>query len=177
MRNAVRGAKAELDLTEYPGHPFTGTLVRTANAIDPASRTLLTEIDVNNRDGQLVPGAYTLVHLKVDRDVQTLILPVSTLVFQTAGLQVATVVHGSDGDRVKMVNIVLGHDDGKTVQVVSGLDGDAQVVANPPDSISDGELVHVVQQPGHTPNQPGQNQNTGSSQKEGESQGKSKGGQ
>ena len=176
VRNAVRGAKAQLDLTEYPGHPFTGTLVRTANAIDPASRTLLTEIDVDNRDGQLVPGAYTLVHLKVDREVKTLILPVSTLVFQTAGLQVATVVHGSDGDRVKMVNIVLGHDDGKTVQVVSGLDANAQVIANPPDSISDGELVHVVQQPGNTPNQPGQNQNTGS-QKEGGNQGQPKGGQ
>ena len=174
IRDAVRGVKAELDLTEYPGHPFTGTLVRTANAIDPASRTLLVEIDVDNRDGKLVPGAYTLVHLKVDRDVPTLTLPVSTLVFQTAGLQVATVVHGSDGDRVKMVNIVLGHDDGKTVQVVSGLDANAEIIANPPDSISDGELVNVVPQPGAVPNQPGQNQNTGA-QKEGA--GQPKGGQ
>jgi RND family efflux transporter MFP subunit len=176
IRNAVRGVKAELDLAEYPGHPFTGTLVRTADAIDPASRTLLVEIDVDNRAGQLVPGAYTLVHLKVDRDVQTLVLPVSTLVFQAAGLQVATVVHGSDGNRVKMVNIALGHDDGKTVQVVSGLDENAQVIANPPDSISDGELVNVVPQPGPVPNAQGQNQNTGS-QKEGAAQGRPKGGQ
>ena len=173
VRSAVRGAKAQLDLTEYPGHPFTGTLVRTANAIDPASRTLLVELDVDNRDGQLVPGAYTMVHLKVDRNVQTLVLPVSTLVFQSAGLQVATVVHGSDGDRIKMVNIVLGHDDGKTVQVVSGLDASAQVVANPPDSISDGELVHVVTQPGAVPNQPGQNQPKAG----GSSENQSKGGQ
>ena len=132
--------------------------MRTANAIDPASRTLLTEIDVDNRDGKLVPGAYTVVHLKVNRQVPTLVLPVSTLIFQTAGLQVATVVHSSDGDRVKMQSIVLGHDDGKTVQVVSGLEKDAMVIDNPPDSLGDNELVHVVPQPKPVPNQPGQNQ-------------------
>lgn len=158
VRDAVRGAKASLDLAEYPGQPFTGTLVRTANAIDPASRTLLTEIDVDNRDSKLVPGAYTVVHLKVNREVPTLVLPVSTLIFQTAGLQVATVVHSSDGDRVKMASIVLGHDDGKTVQVVSGLDKDAMVIDNPPDSLGDNELVHVVPPPQAVPNQPGQNQ-------------------
>ena len=158
-RDAVRGAKAQLDLSEYPGEPFTGTLVRTANAIDPASRTLLTEIDVDNRAGKLVPGAYTLVHLHVNRAVPSLILPVSTLIFQTAGLQVATVAHGSGGDRVKMVSIVLGHDDGRTVQVVSGLEPNAEVIDNPPDSLSEGELVHVVPQPGPVPNEPGQNQN------------------
>ena len=175
VRDAVRGANAQLDLTEYPGHPFTGTLVRTANAIDPASRTLLTEIDVDNRDGKLVPGAYTLVHLKVDRDVPTLVLPVSTLIFQSAGLQVATVVHGSDGDRVKMVSIVLGHDDGKTVQVVSGLNANDEVIDNPPDSLGENELVHVVPQPGPVSNEPGQNQNTdASSQKPGPAQPHSK---
>ncbi len=158
VRDAVRGAKATLDLAEYPGQPFSGTLVRTANAIDPASRTLLTEIDVDNRKGQLVPGAYTVVHLKVNREVPTLVLPVSTLIFQTAGLQVATVVHGSDGDRVKMQSIVLGHDDGRTVQVVSGLDANSLVIDNPPDSLGDNELVHVVPQPKTVPNQPGQNQ-------------------
>jgi RND family efflux transporter MFP subunit len=168
VRDAVKGVKAQLDLVEYPGHPFTGTLVRTANAIDPASRTLLTEIDVDNRDGKLVPGAYTVVHLKVDRAVPTLMLPVSTLIFQSAGLQVATVAHSSDGDRVKMVSIVLGHDDGKMVQVVSGLDPKALVIDNPPDSLGENELIHVVQPRGPVPNQPGQNQGAGA-QKNGES--------
>jgi RND family efflux transporter MFP subunit len=168
VRDAVKGVKAQLDLVEYPGHPFTGTLVRTANAIDPASRTLLTEIDVDNRDGKLVPGAYTVVHLKVDRAVPTLMLPVSTLIFQSAGLQVATVAHSSDGDRVKMVSIVLGHDDGKMVQVVSGLDPNALVIDNPPDSLGENELIHVVQPRGPVPNQPGQNQGAGA-QKNGES--------
>ena len=166
-RDAIKGAKAKLELAEYPGEMFTGTLVRNANAIDPASRTLLTEIDVNNKDGRLVPGAYTVVHLKVNRSVPTLVLPVASLVFQSPGLQVATVVHGSDGDRVKMVNIVLGHDDGKTVQVVSGLDANAQVINNPPDSITDNELVHVVQPQGNVPNQPGQNQSASSSSQKG----------
>lgn len=162
--DAIKGVKAQIDLSEYPGHPFTGTIVRTANAIDAASRTLLTEVDVDNRDGKLVPGAYSMVHLKVNRAVSTLVLPVSTLIFQSPGLQVATIVHGSDGDRVKMVSITLGHDDGKTVQVVSGLDKDALVVNNPPDSLSDNELVHVVQPPGNIPNQPGQNQTQNQSQ-------------
>ena len=156
--DAVKGAQAKLEFSEYPGETFTGTLVRNAHAIDPASRTLLTEIDVNNKDGRLVPGAYTVVHLKVNRSIPTLVLPVATLIFQAPGLQVATVVHGSDGDRVKLVSIVLGHDDGKTVQVVSGLDQNSLVINNPPDSLSDHELVHVVQPQGNVPNQPGQNQ-------------------
>lgn len=163
VRDAVKGAQAKLEFSEYPGETFTGTLVRNAKAIDPASRTLLTEIDVNNRKGRLVPGAYTVVHLKVDRSVPTLVLPVSTLIFQSPGLQVATVVHGSDGDRVKMVSIVLGHDDGKTVQVVSGLDQNALVINNPPDSLTDHELVHIVQPEGNVPNQRGQNQTASSS--------------
>jgi RND family efflux transporter MFP subunit len=166
-RDATVGVHAKLDLAEFPGQQFTGTIVRTAKAIDPASRTLLTEVDVENRDGKLVPGAYTVVHLKADRSVPTLVLPVSTLIFQSAGLQVATIVHGSDGDRVKMVKIALGHDDGKTVQVVSGLDKDDLVVDNPPDSLTDNELVHVVQPPATVPNQPGQNQQAPSSDQKG----------
>jgi RND family efflux transporter MFP subunit len=158
MRDAVKGVKAELDLAEYPGQQFTGTIVRTADAIDPASRTLLTEVDVNNHDGRLVPGAYTIVHLKVSRSVETLVLPVSCLIFQSQGLQVATLVHGSNGDQVKMVKVVMGRDDGKTVQIVSGLDANALVINNPPDSLTDNELVHLVQPRGPVPNQPGQNQ-------------------
>jgi RND family efflux transporter MFP subunit len=159
-RAAAKGVKATLDLAEYPGQSFTGTVVRTADAIDPASRTLLTEVDVDNRDGKLVPGAYTVVHLKADRALPTLVLPVASLIFQSPGLQVATVVPCAKGggDCVKMINIALGHDDGRTVQVISGLDANALVVNNPPDSLSDGEAIHVVQPPAAVPNQPGQNQ-------------------
>jgi RND family efflux transporter MFP subunit len=147
-RDALPGTKAQLTFSEYPGRNFEGTLVRTAKSIDVTSRTLLVEVDVDNRKGELTPGAYTEVHLKVGRPVSTVVIPVSTLLFRKEGLQVATVQHTSDGDIVKLVPITIGHDDGDTVQVVSGLDPNTPVVSNPPDSVVDGEKVHVLESPG-----------------------------
>jgi RND family efflux transporter MFP subunit len=141
---AVPGTTAALTLSEFPGQSFTGKLVRTARAIDPASRTLLVEVDVDNRDGKLMPGAYTEVHMDVHRAVAPMIIPVSALIFRTEGLQVGTVVKGADGDRAKLVQVTLGQDDGSTVQVVHGLTADSRVIENPPDSLIDGEPVHVV---------------------------------
>jgi RND family efflux transporter MFP subunit len=141
---AVPGTLAELTLTEFPGQTFTGKLVRTAKAIDPASRTLLVEIDVENKDGKLMPGAYAQVHLAVHNAVVPMIIPVSTLIFRTEGLQVGTVVKGPNGDQAKLVHVVLGQDDGSTVQVIHGLEPDSQVIQNPPDSLIDEEPVHVV---------------------------------
>jgi RND family efflux transporter MFP subunit len=143
-RGAVAGTPARLTLTEFPGESFPGKLVRTANAIDPNSRTLLVEVDVNNSSGRLVPGAFTQVHMNLNPEVPTLILPVPTLIFRSEGLQVGTVVKGPHGDQAKLVSVTLGHDDGKTVQIVSGLDANAQVIQNPPDSLVDGEAVRVV---------------------------------
>jgi RND family efflux transporter MFP subunit len=143
-RGAVLGTPATLTLAEFPGESFPGKLVRTANAIDPNSRTLLVEVDVNNSNGRLVPGAFTQVHMNLNPEVPTLILPVPTLIFRSEGLQVGTVVKGPHGDQAKLVSVTLGHDDGKTVQVVSGLDANAQVIQNPPDSLVDGEAVRVV---------------------------------
>jgi RND family efflux transporter MFP subunit len=142
---AVPGTTAQLALSEFPGQTFTGKLVRTARAIDPASRTLLVEFDVDNRDGKLMPGAYTEVHLNVHQGVAPLIIPVSALIFRNQGLQVGTVVNGSNGDQAKLVQVKLGQDDGSTVQVVSGLTADAEVIQNPPDSLIDGEPVRVIQ--------------------------------
>jgi len=141
---AVPGTLAQLTLTEFPGQTFTGKLVRTAKAIDPASRTLLVEIDVENKDGKLMPGAYAQVHLAVHSAVVPMIIPVSALIFRTEGLQVGTVVKGSNGDQAKLVHVVLGQDDGSTVQVIHGLEPDSQVIQNPPDSLIDEEPVHVV---------------------------------
>jgi RND family efflux transporter MFP subunit len=141
---AVPGTTAQLTLSEFPGQTFTGKLVRTARAIDPASRTLLVEFDVDNRDGKLLPGAYTEVHLNVHQGVAPLIIPVSALIFRNQGLQVGTVVNGSNGDQAKLVQVKLGQDDGSTVQVVSGLTADAKVIQNPPDSLIDGEPVRVI---------------------------------
>ena len=143
-QSAVTGTTAQLTLSEFPGQSFTGKLVRTARAIDPASRTLLVEIDVDNRDGKLLPGAYTEVHMNVHQGVAPLIIPVSALIFRTEGLQVGTVVKGSNGDQAKLVHVTLGQDDGSTVQVITGLSADSQVIQNPPDSLIDGEPVHVV---------------------------------
>jgi RND family efflux transporter MFP subunit len=143
-QSAVPGSTAKLTLSEFPGQSFTGKLVRTARAIDPASRTLLVEFDVDNRDGKLLPGAYTEVHLNVHQGVAPLIIPVSALIFRNQGLQVGTVVKGSNGDQAKLLQVTLGQDDGSTVQVIHGLSADSQVIQNPPDSLIDGEPVHVV---------------------------------
>ncbi|HKS81085.1 MAG TPA: efflux RND transporter periplasmic adaptor subunit [Candidatus Acidoferrales bacterium] len=135
------GLSAELTLPQFPGRQFQGALVRTADAIDPATRTLLIEVDVNNPSGELLPGAYAEVHLKIPSATPTFILPVNTLIFRTAGMQVATVV---SGNKAAMIPIVLGRDFGSEVEVVSGLKEDDMVIENPPDSLVDGEQVRVV---------------------------------
>ncbi|MGB0037026.1 MAG: efflux RND transporter periplasmic adaptor subunit [Candidatus Acidiferrales bacterium] len=141
---AKPGLTAELTLAEFPGRRFKGTLVRTANAIDTASRTLLIEVDVDNPAGELFPGAYAEVHLKLPSESPSFILPVSALIFRTQGLQVATV---HDGTHVTLTPITLGHDFGSEVEVAAGLTGQEDVIVNPPDSLVSGETVRIVQPP------------------------------
>jgi RND family efflux transporter MFP subunit len=136
------GLTAELALPEFPGRRFAGKLVRTANAIDPATRTLLAEIAVDNPAGELLTGAYAEVHLKLPSPQSTVILPVNTLLFRSEGLRVVII---NDG-RAELRPITLGRDYGTEVEVVSGLKGDEAVVANPPDSIEPGERVRVAGQ-------------------------------
>jgi len=145
--NTTPGTPADLTLNEYPGRRFTGKVARTSHAIDPTSRTLLVEVDVPNPHGLLVPGAFTQVHFRVNVPKQTLVIPVSTLMFRQEGLRVATVV---DGNKAKLVPITIGQDDGRVVQVIEGLQPNYLVVQSPPDSLVDGETVRVVQ-----PNQGG----------------------
>jgi multidrug efflux pump subunit AcrA (membrane-fusion protein) len=133
---------ADLILSEFPGRPFQGKLVRTANAIDPASRTLLVEIAVNNPTGTLFTGSYAEVHLKLPTAASNLILPVNTLLFRAEGLRVATV---GDGQKVELKPITLGHDFGSEVEVVAGLTGSENVIVNPPDSIVQGQSVRIAQ--------------------------------
>ena len=142
-RAAAPGVRAELTLTEFPGRHFEGKLVRTAEAIDMATRTLLTEIDVDNTSGVLLPGAYAQVHLKLAEGTPSLILPVSALLFRSEGLRVGVV---RDGHKAELVPVTLGKDFGTEVEVVSGLaEGDA-VIASPPDSLVSGAAVRVVGQ-------------------------------
>jgi RND family efflux transporter MFP subunit len=140
-RAARPGIKADLTLTEFPGRPFTGTLARTAESIDVASRTLLAEIDVENPKGELLPGSYAEVHLKLPSDTSTFKLPVNAVIFRTEGVRVAVV---RAGGIVTLQPVTLGRDYGNSVEVVSGLTGDEHVVVNAPDSIETGQTVRVA---------------------------------
>jgi len=139
---AKPGMTADLILAEFPGRPFQGKLVRTAEAIDPASRTLLVEIAVNNPTGTLFSGSYAEVHLKLPTPAYSLLLPVNTLLFRAEGLRVATV---GDGQKVELKPITIGHDFGSEVEVVSGLTGSENVIVNPPDSVVSGQTVRIAQ--------------------------------
>jgi RND family efflux transporter MFP subunit len=141
-RAAAPGLKSYLTLAEFPGRKFQGELVRTAGAIDAATRTLLTEVDVDNTSGELRPGAYAEVHLMIPEGSRSLILPVNTLIFRSEGLRVGVV---RNGNRADLVPVILGKDFGNEVEVVSGIDENDLVIANPPDSLSSGAAVQVVQ--------------------------------
>jgi RND family efflux transporter MFP subunit len=141
---ATPGVVAQLTFQEHPGKSYPTEVVRTAQALDPASRTLQVELQVDNSKGELFPGAYAEVHFKLPGNAQSLRLPINTLVFRSAGLQVAVV--GAD-HQIRLKNITQGRDFGKSIEVLSGLDANDQVVLNPPDSISDGASVRIAGEP------------------------------
>jgi RND family efflux transporter MFP subunit len=145
-RAARPGSPATLTLDEFPGQSFQGTLVRTANAIDLASRTLLVEVDVDNPRGELLPGAYVFVHLKLPRQIATVTVPASTLLFRAEGLQVGVVRDG----RAQLVPVTIGRDDGTTVEISAGLQLTDQVIVAPSDSLTSGTPVRVVSAPSRT---------------------------
>ena len=138
---AAPGLTADLTLQEFPGKKFKGRLARTANSIDLTSRTLLVEVDVDNPSGELLPGAYAQVHLKVPAGAKTVILPVSAMLFRSEGLQVATV---ENGDHVELRSIAVGHDFGSEIEVVSGVKPSDWVIINPSDSLVTGEKVRLA---------------------------------
>ncbi len=140
-RAAAPGLKSYLTLSEFPGRRFPGELVRTSGAIDPATRTLLTEVDVDNASGELRPGSYAEVHLMIPEGSRSLILPVSALIFRSEGLRVGVV---REGNRAELVPIILGKDFGNEVEVVSGIAENDSVIANPPDSLASGAVVQIV---------------------------------
>ncbi|HEX3891628.1 MAG TPA: efflux RND transporter periplasmic adaptor subunit [Terracidiphilus sp.] len=142
---AKRGLKIDLTFPEHPGKTFQGTLERTADAIDPVTRTLLVEIDVNNRDGELMPGALAQVHFKAPSAQSTFIVPASALIFRREGMQLGTVVSGSNGPVAHLVQVTIGEDDGATVQIVTGLQAGDKIIQDPPDSLIEGEKVSPQQ--------------------------------
>ncbi len=140
-RVATPGLTAELTLAEFPGKRVAGTLVRTARAIDVASRTLPVELEVDNRAGELLTGSYAQVHFKLPTAQSTFRLPVNTLMFRSDGLRLAIV---GDGGKVALVPVTLGRDFGTEVEVVSGVTGQEKVIVNPPDALVQGQVVNVA---------------------------------
>ncbi|HEX4230252.1 MAG TPA: efflux RND transporter periplasmic adaptor subunit [Bryobacteraceae bacterium] len=139
-RVARPGVNAGVTLAEFPGRTFRGSLVRTSDAIDMTSRTLLVEVDVNNSTGELLPGAYAMVHLKLPSRTNALTVPVNALIFRAEGLQVAVVRNR----RVELKNVKMGRDFGNDVEIINGLSPADQVIVNPSDSISTGEPVQIT---------------------------------
>jgi RND family efflux transporter MFP subunit len=147
------GLSGFLELTQFPGQKFEGTVVRTANAIDLSTRTLLTEVDVPNRSGQLLPGGYAQVHLRVKVTQDRLLVPVNSLLFRSEGLRAVII---DSNNHVRLQGVTIGRDYGTSLEVLSGLKGDDWIVLNPPDSIENGQEVHTkkVANPLSTPSVP-----------------------
>ena len=138
------GLRADLVLNEFPGRRFQGTVVRSSGAIDNTSRTLLTEVDVDNSARLLKPGGYVEVHLKLPSPVNTFTIPVNATIFKSAGLQVAIV---KDGKTISLIPVTPGRDFGTEIEIVAGLKGDEWVVLNPSDSLTEGAAVRVAETP------------------------------
>src|SRR5215469_4857400 len=134
------GMPAFIQLEEYPGQKFSGKVVRSADAIDPATRTLLTEVDVDNRDGHLLPGAYAQVHFAVPVQTVRMAIPVNALLFRPEGPRVAVV--GPD-QKIHLRAIIIGRDFGTRLEILGGLDAHDNIVVNPPDSLEEGQQVHA----------------------------------
>ena len=138
------GGRVVLTSDEFPNQMFHGTIVRNSNAIDPASRTLNVEVDVDNTSGKLLPGSYAFVHIKVPQSSRALTIPANTLLFRAQGLQVGVVRSG----RAELVPITIGHDYGATVEVSSGVRQPDAVIVNPSDSLMSGAPVEVRKENG-----------------------------
>jgi RND family efflux transporter MFP subunit len=142
--STTTGIGAELHFAEHPGKNYDAVAVRTSNALDPSARTLQVELQLDNQQGEVFPGAYAEVHFKLPSSAQTLRLPANTVLFRAAGMQVATI---DNSGKIKLKNILQGRDFGKTIEVLNGVDQNDVVVVNPPDSITDGVAVRIAPSP------------------------------
>jgi len=142
-----RGVNASIELPSLPGQRFTGSVARTADAIDPGTRTLRTEIDVPNADGKLLPGSYAQVHFGVHVATTRLSVPVNALLFRSEGPRAAVV--GSDG-KVHLKPVVIGRDYGTDVEILGGLETSESIVLNPSDSLEEGQPVHATKESGQS---------------------------
>lgn len=135
------GMETFITLQEMPGEKFKGKVARTSEAIDPATRTLLTEIDVPNPDGRLLPGSFGQIHFSVPDNVSKVTIPVNAMLFRQEGTRVAVV--DQDGI-VHLRPISIGRDYGATLEILGGVDASEQVIINPSDSLEDGQKVQFA---------------------------------
>jgi RND family efflux transporter MFP subunit len=135
------GMPAYITLQEIPGQKFRGTVARTAEAIDPATRTLLTEVDVPNKDGRLLRGSFGEVHFSPRIDTEKVTVPVNAMLFRREGPQLAIV--GSD-NKVQLRPITIGRDYGTTLEILGGVSVEDRIIINPADSLEDGQTVNVA---------------------------------
>jgi RND family efflux transporter MFP subunit len=135
------GLKACLSLSELAQRNFCGQVVRTANSIDPNTRTLLTEVDVPNASGTLLPGSYAEVHFDVKVTGQRLSLPVNALLFRPDGTMAAVVM---PDHRIQLKKLTIGRDFGNALEIVDGINATDNIVINPPDALEQNEVVNLA---------------------------------
>lgn len=141
LRDVATGTPAQLRVAEYPDRTFAGKVVRTSGAFDPATRTLLTEIEVPNRDGALYPGIHVDVALSLAQSTPPLVVPATAVLIRSDGVQVATV---DDAQTVHLQKVQLGRDLGKSLEIVAGLSEGARIVSNPTDTLATGMKVSIA---------------------------------
>jgi RND family efflux transporter MFP subunit len=141
-RAVEAGQRAELSISELPGRKFQAKIVRTAGAMDPVSRTLLAELEVDNPQNEILAGSYAQVRFHDTQGDPTLTLPANTLLFRSEGMQVGVV---DTGGRVEIHTVRLGRDFGQTVEIVDGVKAGDHVIMNPPDSLASGMTVRVAE--------------------------------
>ena len=135
-----QGMKATVSVPEYPGHAFEGAVVRTAGAIDPNSRTLLTEVDLPNPDGKLYAGMYGQIQLLLKDSTQPILLPANAFTFHPVGPQVAVV---TSENRIHWQDVKVGRDFGTHLELSAGLEENTTVVMNPTDDLREGTRVQL----------------------------------
>ena len=145
------GLKACLELSEYPGKQFCGQVVRTSDAVDPGTRTMLTEVDVPNPTGTLLQGEFAQVHFDAKLSGQRITLPINALLFRPEGTMAAVV---TADNTIALKKLSIGRDFGNSVEVVDGINMADAVVVNPPDSLEQGEKVAISAPMGTSRSQP-----------------------
>ena len=138
------GLPSEVTVNEFQGRKFSGKVTRTMNSLDPNSRTLLVEVQINNRDGKLIPGMYANIRFRSHRDVPPLLVPGDTIIAGNSGLQIAVLEDAGHGaKKIHLQPVQIGRDYGTETEVLSGLQGTELIVVNPGDEVQEGAMVRA----------------------------------